>query len=118
LRGAHDGPRPAPHLLSALIHQAGIVVAQHPGGDKTNEIPRLQPLLDPLPLHGTVVTADALHTQTETARYLVEDKHTDYVFTVKENQPSLRQDIADLQLEAFPPAAHGDHQRPRTPRDP
>jgi GNAT superfamily N-acetyltransferase len=118
LRGAHDGPQSAPHLLSALIHQAGIVVAQHPVGDKTNEIPCLQPLLDPLPLQGTVVTADALHTQTETARYLVEDKHADYVFTVKENQPTLRQDIADLQLEAFPPTAHGDHQRPRTPRDP
>ena len=105
LRGAHDGPQPAPHLLSAVIHQEGIVVAQHPVGDKTNEIPCLQPLLAPLPLHGTVVTADALHTQTETARYLVEDKHADYVFTVKENQPTLRQDIDALRLDAFPPAA-------------
>jgi predicted transposase YbfD/YdcC len=91
--------------LSAVIHQEGIVVAQHPVGDNTNEIPCLQPLLDPLPLHGTIVTADALHTQTETARYLVEDKHADYVFTVKDNQPTLRQDIDDLQLETFPPAA-------------
>lgn len=105
LRGAHDGPQPAPRLLSAVIHQAGIVIAQHPVGDATNEIPCLPPLLDGLPLQGVVVTADALHTQTETARYLVEDKHADYVFTVKANQPTLRQDIADLRLEAFPPAA-------------
>lgn len=105
LRGAHDGPQPAPHLLSAVIHQEGIVVAQHPVGDKTNEIPCLKPLLDGLPLHGVVVTTDALHTQTETARYLVEDKHADYLFPVKDNQPTLRQDIADLQLDAFPPSA-------------
>jgi predicted transposase YbfD/YdcC len=92
-------------LLSAVIHQDGIVIAQHPVGDETNEIPCIQPLLDGVPLQGVVVTADALHTQTETARYLVEDKHADYVFTVKENQPTLRQDIADLQLDAFPPSA-------------
>lgn len=106
LRGAHDGPQPAPRLLSAVIHQEGIVIAQRPVGEETNEIPCLPPLLDGLPLQGVVVTADALHTQTETARYLVEDKHADYLFTVKENQPTLRQDIADLQLEAFPPSAH------------
>jgi hypothetical protein len=106
LRGAHDGQQPAPQLLSAVLHQEGIVVAQHPVGDKTNEIPCLQPLLEGLPLQGAVVTADALHTQTETARYLVEDKHADYVFTVKDNQPTLRQDIDDLQLDAFPPSAH------------
>jgi hypothetical protein len=106
LRGAHDGPQPAPRLLSAVLHQQGIVIAQHPVEDKTNEIPCLPPLLDALPLQGVVVTADALHTQTETARYLVEDKHADYLFTVKENQPTLKQDIADLQLDAFPPSAH------------
>jgi predicted transposase YbfD/YdcC len=74
--------------------------------EKTNEIPKLQQLLDPLPLQGAIVTADALHTQTATARYLVENKGADYLFIVKDNQPTLRQDIADLKLESFPPAAH------------
>ncbi len=106
LRGAHDGPQSAPQLLSAVLHEEGIVVAQQPVSDKTNEIPCIKPLLDPLPLEGAVVTADALHTQTETARYLVEDKHADYVFTVKDNQPTLKQDIADLGWEAFPPSVH------------
>jgi predicted transposase YbfD/YdcC len=63
-------------------------------------------LLAGWPLAGAVVTADALHTQVETARYLVEEKKADYVFTVKDNQPTLKQDIADLRLEAFPPSAH------------
>jgi Domain of unknown function (DUF4338)/DDE_Tnp_1-associated/Transposase DDE domain len=106
LRGAHDWGQKAPHLLSAILHQEGVVVAQIAVEEKTNEIPELRRLLDPLPLEGAVVTADALHTQHDTARYLVETKKADYVFTVKDNQLTLRQDIADLHLNAFPPSAH------------
>lgn len=106
LRGAHDGDQKAPHLLSAVIHQEGIFLAQQPVDEKTNEIPCVKPLLDGMNIEGSVVTADSLHTQTETARYIVEDKKADYVFTVKDNQPTLKQDIQDLGLEAFPPSAH------------
>ena len=63
-------------------------------------------MLKDLNIEGAVVTADALHTQKETARFFVEDKKADYVFTVKENQPTLLQDIVDLGLEALPPSAH------------
>lgn len=104
LRGAHDAGQAVPHLLSALLHQPAVVLGQLEVEEKTNEIPKLRTLLDPLPLQGAVVTADALHTQTETARYLVEDKGADYLFIVKENQPTLQQDIADLKLESFPPS--------------
>ena len=79
------------------------MVAQREVGEKTNEIPALPRLLAPLPLAGTVVTVDALHTQEATARYRVEEKKADYLFTVKDNQPTLKQDIADLHLESFPP---------------
>lgn len=103
LRGAHDGPHPAPHLLSALLHQEGVVLAQDAVADHTNEIPCVQPLLADLPLAGVVVTADALHTQEQTARYLVDEKQAAYVFTVKDTQRSLKQDIEALGLEAFPP---------------
>ncbi len=65
-----------------------------------------------------VVTADALHTQAETARYLVEEKKADYVFTAKDNQPTLKADIEALGLDAFPPSAHRDHEGPRADRDP
>lgn len=106
LRRAHDAGQKPPHLLSALLHQEGLVIAQREIGEKTNEIPELPRLLEPLPLAGTVVTADALHTQHDTARYLVEVKRADYLFTVKDNQPTLKQDIADLNLKSFPPSAH------------
>lgn len=106
LRGGHASGQPAPHLLSAILHQEAVVVGQIAVEEKTNEIPKLPQRLEPLPLEGAVVTADALHTQRDTARYLVETKQADYLFIVKDNQPTLRQDIADLQLESFPPSAH------------
>ena len=106
LRGAHDSGQRPPHLLSAILHQEGVVIGQIEVEEKTNEIPKLPQLLDPLPLQGAVVTADAMHTQTNTARYLVETKHADYLFIAKDNQPTLRQDISDLKLESFPPSAH------------
>ena len=64
----------------------------------------VKPLLDPLPLEGSIVTADAIHTQKTTAAYLVEEKKADYVFTVKDNQPYLREAIKDLNLPNFPPS--------------
>jgi hypothetical protein len=103
LRGSRDGEQGAVHLLSAIVHGSGAVVAQVAVGKKTNEIPCIKPLLAELDIQGAVVTADALHTQRETARYIVQDKNADYVFTVKDNQPTLRQDIEILHLEAFPP---------------
>ena len=106
LRGAHDAGQVAPHLLCAILHEEGIVVGQRAVREKTNEIPELPHLLAPLPLAGAVVTADAMHAQKETARYLVEEKEADYLFTVKENQPTLRQDIATSTVETFSSAHH------------
>jgi len=106
VRRGHERGRPAPHLLSAILHQEAVVVGQVAVEDKTNEIPKIPELLDPLPLEGAVVTADALHTQQQTARYLVEEKKADYLFTVKDNQPTLHKDILDVEWNAFPPSAH------------
>ena len=92
------------HLLSAFLQQKGGVIAQCAVDQKTNEIPALRTLLDPLDIEDCVVTLDALHTQKETARYIVEEKKADYLFTVKNNQPTLKQDIEDLSLVSFPPS--------------
>jgi len=66
------------HLLSVLDVATGCVRAQREIDARTNEIPELAPALAHLDLIGTVVTLDALHTQAETARYLVEDKQAHY----------------------------------------
>jgi len=71
------------HLLSAVVHKEGIVVAQKDVSEKTNEITRVKPLLKDLDIENSVVTGDALLTQKEIARYIAEEKRTDYLFTVK-----------------------------------
>jgi len=106
LRGSREGNQTGVHLLAAVVHGSGQVVAQTRVDTKTNEITRVAPLLSELEIQGSVVTGDALLTQREIARHLVEDKGADYVFTVKDNQPTLRADIQCLQLEDSPPTAH------------
>ena len=103
LRGAvrTDGTRV--HLLSAFLQDQGFTVAQREIPSKTNEIPQIKPLLEPLDLTGRVVTADALHTQRETARFLVEEKQAHYLLTVKKNQPTLYADLCALSEAHFPP---------------
>ncbi|HHY45726.1 MAG TPA: ISAs1 family transposase [Firmicutes bacterium] len=106
LRGSGSiGGKPL-HLMAALIHKEGIVASQREVDSKSNEIPAFKPLLEPLDLEGVVVTADALHAQADHARYLVEEKRADYLFTVKSNQPSLFEDIATLEESDFSPSAH------------
>ena len=70
---------------------------------KTNEIAQIKPLLHPLDLTGQVVSADALHTQREIARFLVEDKQAHNLLTVKHNQPTLYADLSALTEASFPP---------------
>ena len=102
LRGSAHGPRKRPvHLLSGLIHRTGQVIGQADVDTKTNEIPRLKDLLDPLDIAGTIVTLDALHTQTDTARYLVENKQAHYVMEVKRNQPTLYKTLEALEDAAY-----------------
>ena len=107
LRRSHDGEKRAKHLLSVFLHDVEVTVAQVQVGDKTNEIPMLKVVLAPLDLAGKVVTVDAMHTQDESARYIVKDKNADYLMTVKDNQPTLKKQLANWLAEpaqpAFPP---------------
>jgi hypothetical protein len=68
------------HLLSVFLHGQGVTIAQKEIARKTNEILELRNLLSDVDITGKVVTADALHTQRETARFLVEDKKADYLY--------------------------------------
>ena len=90
-----------------MVQSSGITIAQREVGSKTNEIPIAPELLRAVPLQGKCVTADALHTQQALARYVVEEKKAHYCFTVKDNQPQLKQDIDTLfdEKRDFPPSA-------------
>ncbi|WP_455771744.1 ISAs1 family transposase [Streptomyces lavendulae] len=87
-RGSRTRTRTAARLL-AVIDQDDQVIAQLRIPDKTNEVPCLREVLGLLDIEGAWVSADALHTQRETARFLVEDKKAHYLLTVKLNQPAL-----------------------------
>lgn len=117
VRGAREGDGKAPHLLAAMIAGARAVIAQKDVDAKTNEITQVRPLLDDVAIGGALVTADALHVQRDTARYLVEGKGADYLFTaVKDNQPGLFDALDALSWEDAPVAhvmedkGHGRHE--------
>ena len=116
LRGSRDGDRSAVHLLAAITHAEGVVVAQSQVEEKSNEIPGAKPLLENLDLRGATVTADAMHTQKDLARHLVEERGADYVLIAKENQPTLLADVEALDWESFPPSGPNDRQRARSDR--
>lgn len=101
LRGS--GPAGAQvHLLAALDQAEQIVLAQIDVDGKTNEISRFVPLLEGLDLAGAIITADALHTQRDHARWLVEEKKAGYVFVVKRNQPRLYRQVKALPWAKIP----------------
>ena len=88
IRGARTRHQIAPHLVAAFDHHTGTVLGQLAIAAKSNEIPAVRTLLASFDLAGTVVTVDAMHTQSDTAQLIV-DAGGDYVFTVKGNQPTL-----------------------------
>lgn len=104
MRGSGDDEHKPFHLVSAVVHGSGLVVAQHRVDDKTNEITSVEPLFEGLDITDAVVSGDAIFTQQAIARFLVEEKHADYLFMLKDNQPTLRSEIESLPREAFSPS--------------
>jgi len=69
-----------------------ILSAGRTNSKKESEIPKLRELVKALGLEGMVISADALHCQTETAKTIIESKN-DYCLGVKRNQPKLHAQI-------------------------
>lgn len=96
-------PPPAPPARTATRRDA-----------KSSEITAFRPLLD---LTGAVVTFDALLTQTDHAKFLVEEKGAHYIAVLKGNHPSLHALVKDLPWKEVPlldrtrATAHGTRSR-------
>ncbi|MFD9687799.1 ISAs1 family transposase [Kitasatospora sp. NPDC059088] len=102
LRGAAKAHGRKIHLLAAMEHTTGLILAQLDVGEKTNEINRFQPLLDTVAdVAGLVVTSDAMHTQHEHAEYLL-GRRAHYVVIVKDNQKNLRKQLKSLPWKHIP----------------
>lgn len=80
------------HLMSAWSADNRICLGQLKVDDKSNEIISMPQLMDTLDLKGTIITADAMNTQTATVKKAIE-KGADYVLPVKGNQPNLLEEI-------------------------
>ncbi len=73
LRGSHgDNRQRHVHLVAAFTHREGVVIAQQQVDGKSNEIPAVQGMIEDLELENVTVTMDAMHTQTATAKAVVE----------------------------------------------
>lgn len=99
------------HILTAVTVPGQHYLGSAMVADKTNEIPVARELFGRLELDGKLVSLDALHTQSDTARALVLEHGADYLFTVKGNQPTVKANlecVATLPPVVFPPGTFGD----------
>lgn len=92
------------HLVSLFSHRCGVVLGEVAVADKTNEIAASADALAMLLLTGVAITGDAMFTQRAIAETIL-DAENDYLLIVKENQPTLHEEIATL--FADPDAAVG-----------
>jgi predicted transposase YbfD/YdcC len=93
-RGKH-----ALNIVSAWATANQLVLGQVKVDEHSNEITAIPELLKMLDLSGCLITIDAIGTQSEIAQQIVEQQG-DYLFSVKENQGHLYEDLVYLfQLE-------------------
>ncbi len=119
LRGTiRTGQSHGRHLLAAYLPHEGWVLLQVEVESRANEIVAAPRLLKSLDLRDKIVTGDALLAQRELSLQIVE-AGGEYVWTVKDNQPQLLQDIQTLfapepVVKGFSPASHDDFRTAQT----
>jgi len=101
MRGTHSSEKGAKaiHMLNAWSHDRGLCIGHMKVDDKSNEIPAVPLMMELLDLKGTIITADAMSTQKNTASKAI-DLGADYVLPIKENQPGLLEEVELLFKDA------------------
>jgi hypothetical protein len=89
LRGTGRGDGKPLALLSVVTHSLRTTLRSVQIAEKSNEIPAIKPLLAGMNLEGTIVTADAMHCQQESARFITQELGGDYLFGLKGNQSGI-----------------------------
>ena len=79
-------------MLNVYDTGCATVICCEPIDEKENEIPVSQDLFQWMEFRNTILTADALHCQKDTAN-LINRQHGSYLLTVKDNQPQLSAEI-------------------------
>ncbi len=104
---AKAGGQKKVHLLAAVTHVPGLVIAQDKvaKSGKANEISHFRPLLAPLSLDDVLITSDAMQANRDNALFLREAKNAHYLWPALGNQPNLSQTLNALPWEDVPVAA-------------
>jgi predicted transposase YbfD/YdcC len=104
---AKAGGKKKVHLIAAVTHVPGIVIGQDKvaKSGKANEVTHFRPLLEPLPLQDVLVTADAMQTTRDNARFVREVKQAHFLWPVLGNQPGAYAALDALDWENTPVAA-------------
>jgi predicted transposase YbfD/YdcC len=100
------------HLLAVYLPEEGVVLGQVEVGVKENEISAAAEVLATVPLKNRVVCADAMQTQRKLSVEILA-KGGDYLWTAKDNQPTLR---ADIEQFFKPPRVAKGWNNPELPR--
>lgn len=87
--------QPPLHLVSAWAAKTRLMLAQVKTEAKSNEITAIPEVLEMLQIEGAIVTIDAMGCQTEITKQIIAKK-ADYVLSLKENQPTLYQDVCAI----------------------
>ena len=80
------------HSVHAWSVENNLCLGQMRCGEKTNEITVIPNLLEMLDIKGSIITIDAMGTQTAIARKII-DNGGDYILSVKGNQGSLEEEV-------------------------
>jgi len=99
------GGKGAVHMVSAWLARNRVVLGQLKVEDKSNEITAIPELLKLLDIKGALITIDAMGCQKEIAAEII-DREADYLLAVKDNQPTLAEDVEQTFDEAADEAAH------------
>ena len=93
IKGSGGSEQKAIHIVSAFATEMELVLAQIKTAAKSNEITAIPCLLQMFSLKGSIITIDAMGTQKEIARAII-DKEADYVLAVKKNQKGIYDDVS------------------------
>ncbi len=91
-RRTKGAKKPPLHVVSAFAAECGLVLGQLACEEKSNEITAIPKLLELLEIKGCIVTIDAMGTQSEITEKITK-MDADYILSLKENQPTLYEDI-------------------------
>jgi predicted transposase YbfD/YdcC len=83
------------HMVSVWSSCRGLILGQLKTETKSNEITAIPELLDTIDIKGAVISIDAIGCQKAISKKIIE-KEADYLLMVKDNQPTLHDEIRNF----------------------